>query len=216
VSGLQAEAPERPLRVLVVEDQTMVLAALATLLALEQDIDVVGQLRSGEAARRWLASASADIVVTDIEMPEGDGLALAEWLQTQKRDERVILLTTFARTGYLQRALRAGALGYLLKDAQPDELLSAIRSVARGTRVIAPGLAAEALVESNPLTARERDVLALAGEGHSSKSIARQLHLSHGTVRNYLSEAISKLGAANRIDAARRASAHGWLDRIGN
>jgi two-component system response regulator DesR len=215
VSDPDSSVVSSPLRVLVVEDQTMVLVALAALLDLEPDIRVVGQLRSGNAARDWLAGASADIVVTDIEMPDGDGFALSEWLREQGRSERVIVLTTFARPGYLQRALRAGALGYLLKDGQPDDLLAAIRGVAQGRRVIAPGLAAEALLETNPLTARERDVLALAGEGHSSKLIARRLHLSQGTVRNYLSEAISKLGAANRIDAARRARDRGWLDPIG-
>jgi two-component system response regulator DesR len=204
----------KPLRVLVVEDQAMVLGALASLLDLEADITVVGTARSGSAACEWLAGHTADVVVTDIEMPDGDGLALTEWIRNEGRSEMVLLLTTFARPGYLQRALRAGAHGYLLKDAEPGDLLAALRAVAAGERVIAPGLAVQAATEVNPLTARERDVLTLAEEGHSSKAIGRRLHLSEGTVRNYLSEAISKMGASNRIEAARLARERGWLDRL--
>jgi two-component system response regulator DesR len=149
--------------------------------------------------------------LTDIEMPEITGLELAAELSRKGPRPRVIILTTFARPGYLRRALDAGAAGYLLKDSPAEKLADAIRQVAAGGRAVAPELAAEAWTEADPLTDRERQVLRLAGEGLPSARIAEQLHLSEGTVRNYLSEAIGKLDAGNRIEAARIARKRGWL-----
>jgi two-component system response regulator DesR len=150
-------------------------------------------------------------VVTDIEMPGMTGLEFAAALKEKQHPARVIIVTTFARPGYLHRALSAGVRGYLLKDAPAEQLAEAIRNVQRGGKAIAPELAAEAWDSADPLNDRERQVLRLAGEGLSSSDIAKQLFLSEGTVRNYLSEAIGKLGAANRIEAARIARQKGWL-----
>ena len=151
------------------------------------------------------------MLVTDIEMPEMTGLELAGELQRRAAHTAVIILTTFARSGYLRRALEAGARGYLLKDAPARELAEAVRRVHRGLKVIDPNLAAEAWSEPDPLTERERQVLRLAADGLSTGNAAEKLGLSEGTVRNYLSEAINKLGAQNRIEAARIARAKGWL-----
>jgi two-component system response regulator DesR len=200
------------IRVLLVEDQSMVRGALAALLEIEQDIIVVGQASNGRAALAAVTQCTPDVVVTDIEMPEMSGLTLAAELRERKSKLHVIVLTTFARPGYLRRALNAGARGYLLKDRPASELADAVRRVTRGLRVIDPELAAEAWsAETDPLSERERQILWRAGEGSSSAEIAAELHLSEGTVRNYLSEAISKLGAANRIEAARIARQKGWL-----
>ncbi len=189
----------------------MILGALAALLEIEQDIDVVGQARSGPEALDLAARQRPDVVLTDIEMPGMTGLDLASELRAAGNHARVIILTTFARSGYLRRALDVGASGYLLKDAPSAQLADAIRRVAAGGRAIDPALAAEAWSEPDPLTDRERQVLRLADEGRSSDAIARQLKLSEGTVRNYLSEAIGKLGAKNRVEAARLARQKGWL-----
>ncbi len=197
------------IRVLVAEDQAMVLGALSALLDLEDDIEVVARARDGEEALRLAERLDPDIVLTDIEMPRMTGLELAARLV--ERGMRVIILTTFARAGYLRRALDAGVRGYLLKDAPAEELAGAVRQVRDGGRAIAPELAAEAWCEADPLTDRERQVLRLAGEGVSGTGIAAALRLSEGTVRNYLSEAISKLGASNRVEAARIARHRGWL-----
>ena len=197
------------IRVLVAEDQAMVLGALSALLDLEDDIEVVARARDGEEALRLAERLDPDIVLTDIEMPRMTGLELAARLV--ERGMRVIILTTFARAGYLRRALDAGVRGYLLKDAPAEELARAVRQVRDGGRAIAPELAAEAWCEADPLTDRERQVLRLAGEGVSGTGIAAALRLSEGTVRNYLSEAISKLGASNRVEAARIARHRGWL-----
>ena len=201
------------IRLLVAEDQRMVLGALAALLELEDDITVVGTAEDGEAALRLVAELDPDVVLTDIEMPGMSGLELAERLSAAPagRQTRVIILTTFARSGYLRRALEAGAAGYLLKDAPAATLADAVRRVHAGQRAIDPELAAEAWTVPDPLTDRERQVLRLADEGLTSAEISRRLHLSEGTVRNYLSEAISKVGAANRVQAARRARERGWL-----
>jgi two-component system, NarL family, response regulator DesR len=203
----------RAIRVLVAEDQRMVLGALAALLELEDDITVVGTAEDGENALPLVAELEPDVVLTDIEMPGVSGLELAERLKgsPRGRDTRVIILTTFARSGYLRRALEAGAAGYLLKDAPAANLADAVRQVHAGRRAIDPELAAEAWSGEDPLTDRERQVLRLADEGLTSADISRRLHLSEGTVRNYLSEAISKVGAANRVQAARRARERGWL-----
>lgn len=197
------------IRVVLAEDQTMVRGALTALLSLEGDLQVVGEAGDGAEAEALVRSLLPDVLVTDIEMPERSGLELA--LAVKGLPTRVVILTTFGRTGFLRRALEAGALGYLLKDAPSAELADAIRRVARGLRVIDPHLAAQAWDDDDPLTERERHVLRLAGEGRSGPEIAAALGLAEGTVRYYLSEAIGKLGAANRVEAARLARDRGWL-----
>jgi two-component system response regulator DesR len=201
-----------PIRVVLAEDQTMVLGALSALLELEPDISVVAQSANGRDALSAVTRLSPDVLVTDIEMPQMTGLELAASLRTTHPNTRTIILTTFARPGYLRRALDAGARGYLLKDRPAAELADAVRRVHRGLRVVDPALATEAWnAELDPLTERERQILQRAGDGRSSTEIAAELHLSEGTVRNYLSEAIAKLGASNRVDAARIARTKGWL-----
>jgi len=199
------------IRVVVAEDQVMILGALAALLEIETDIEVVARARDGEEALQIVRREKPDVLLTDIEMPKMTGLDLAAALQREGPPVRVIILTTFARSGYLRRALQAGASGYLLKDSPAEQLANAIRRVHAGGRAIAPELAAEAWSEPDPLTDRERQVLRMAADGQSSGDIAAALNLSDGTVRNYLSEAISKLGAQNRIEAARIARERGWL-----
>ena len=199
------------IRVVIAEDQSMILGALAALLEIEPDFEVVGQARTGTEAIALAERHKPDVVLTDIEMPELTGLEVAAELRARNNPARVIILTTFARPGYLRRALDVGASGYLLKDAPSDQLANAIRRVVAGGRAIDPTLAVEAWSEPDPLTERERQVLRLADEGLSGESIAKQLKLSDGTVRNYLSEAIGKLGARNRTEAARLARQKGWL-----
>ena len=199
------------IRVLIAEDQAMVLGALAALIDIESDLEVVGKAVSGDEALAQILALQPDVVVTDIEMPGLSGLELAAELAGRGSRARVIILTTFARPGYLRRALDAGASGYLLKDAPSHRLADAIRRVHAGGRAVDPELAAEAWSEADPLTDRERQVLRLAADGRSGADIAHDLHLSEGTVRNYLSEAISKVGAKNRVEAARLARAKGWL-----
>jgi len=199
------------IKVLIAEDQAMVLGALAALIDIEPDLEVVAQASSGSDALKAALTLKPDVVVTDIEMPGLSGLELAMELRQRGSTARVIILTTFARPGYLRRALDAGANGYLLKDAPSSRLADAIRRVHGGGRAVDPELAAEAWSESDPLTDRERQVLRLAADGQAGAEIAEQLELSEGTVRNYLSEAISKLGAKNRVEAARIARVKGWL-----
>jgi two-component system response regulator DesR len=200
------------IRVLLVEDQTMLRGALAALLDLEPDVTVVAEAMNGREALKLALKHQPDVVVTDIEMPERTGLELAADLKLSESKARVIILTTFARPGYLRRAMDAGAKGYLLKERPASELAQAIRRVNSGLRAIDPALAAEAWnADEDPLSDRERQILQRAGDGRSSAEIATELRLSEGTVRNYLSEAITKLGAANRVDAARIARARGWL-----
>ena len=199
------------IRVLIAEDQAMVRGALAALLATEGDIEIAGQAQNGREALDLVAQLAPDIVLTDIEMPEVTGLELAAELKRRHLNVRVVILTTFARAGYLRRALDAGVSGYLLKDAPAATLANALRRIRAGARVIDPELAAEAWTEADPLTDRERQVLRYAGEGASGAEIAERLSLSEGTVRNYLSEAISKMGASNRTEAARIARQKGWL-----
>lgn len=199
------------IRVLVAEDQGMVLGALAALLDLEPDIEVVARARDGREALRLAGETAPDVVLSDIEMPHVTGLELAAELKRQGSPARVVILTTFARSGYLRRALETGALGYLLKDSPSDRLAEAVRRAHAGLRTVDPDLAAAAWDDPDPLTDRERQVLRLAGEGLTTAAIATEVHLSEGTVRNYLSEAISKLGAANRVEAARTARQKGWL-----
>ncbi len=200
------------IRILLAEDQTLVLGAMAALLRLEPDFEVVGAATNGREALDLCERLQPDIVLTDIEMPLMTGLELAAELKERRLMPKLIVVTTFGRSGYLRRALEAGVRGYLLKDASVDSLGAAIRAVHGGGRAIAPELALESWSGgADPLTERERQVLRLAGEGRSSSDIARQVHLSEGTVRNYLSEAISKLGAANRVEAYRMARDAGWL-----
>jgi two-component system response regulator DesR len=210
VSSLSKDARKK-IRVVIAEDQGMVLGALATLLEIEGDISVVGRARDGQEALACVLKHKPDVFLTDIEMPRLTGLDVAAELKRQHIATRVVIVTTFARSGYLRRALDAGASGYLLKDHPAEQLADAVRRVHCGLRVIDPELATEAWGELDPLTDRERQVLRLAGDGRASGDIASELGLSEGTVRNYLSEAISKIGAANRVEAARIARTKGWL-----
>ena len=199
------------IRIVLAEDQAMLRGALSALLAMEDDIEVVGAAGDGEEVWRELQRTTPDMLVTDIEMPGLTGLELAQRIQRQGLAIKVVIVTTFARAGYLRRALDAGVQGYLLKDAPVEELAAALRRVHEGGRAIDPQLALEAWSEADPLNERERQVLRLAGEGRSAGEIAAVLNLSQGTVRNYLSEAIGKLGVGNRIEAARLARQKGWL-----
>ena len=199
------------IRVVIAEDQAMVLGALSALLEIEADIEVVARARNGDEALELVRTHRPDVLLTDIEMPGRTGLEVAALLRQEALPTRTVILTTFARAGYLRRALEAGASGYLLKDSPAEQLANAIRRVHAGGRAVDPELAAEAWGEPDPLTDRERQVLRRAGEGQATGEIAEALHLSEGTVRNYLSEAISKLGAQNRVEAARIAREKGWL-----
>lgn len=199
------------IRVVIAEDQGLVLGALAALLDMEDDIEVAATATAGQDALEKILEIEPDVVLTDIEMPGMTGLELLQILKEKGFPGRVIIVTTFGRSGYLRRALEGGAAGYLLKDAPADELAEAVRRVHQGLRAVDPELAAQAWGKPDPLTDRERQVLKLAGEGLSNSKIAQELHLSTGTVRNYLSEAIGKLGAANRTEAARLARKQGWL-----
>jgi two-component system response regulator DesR len=207
-----ASAKSGKIRVIIAEDQAMVLGALAALLDMEADLEVIARAANGSEALRLVQQLHPEVLITDIEMPGLSGLEVASELKRRNYPVRIIILTTFARAGYLRRALDAGASGYLLKDMPAEQLADAVRRVHKGLRVIDPQLAAEAWTnEPDPLTERERQVLRLAGDGMASTDIAVELRLSEGTVRNYLSEAMSKLGAANRVEAARIARAKGWL-----
>jgi len=199
------------IRVLIAEDQAMVLGALSALIGIESDLEVVASARDGREALELAIAHAPDVVVTDIEMPGLTGLELAAELKRRGSPARVVILTTFARPGYLRRALEAGAAGYLLKDAPSSQLADAIRRVRAGARAVDPQLASEAWSEDDPLTDRERQVLRLAADGKSGAEIAGVLHLSEGTVRNYLSDAVGKLGGRNKVDAARIARQKGWL-----
>lgn len=199
------------IRLVLAEDQAMVRGALSALLGLEPDIEVLGSAADGEAAWRMLQQLQPDILVTDIEMPGLSGLELAQRIARQGLPIKVVIVTTFARSGFLRRALDAGVCGYLLKDAPAERLADALRQVQHGGRAIDPQLALDAWSQADPLNDRERQVLRLSGDGRSASEIATQLGLSHGTVRNYLSECIGKLGVANRIEAYRLARQKGWL-----
>jgi two-component system, NarL family, response regulator DesR len=200
------------IRVLVAEDQAMVRGALAALLRLQKDIEVVGEAGRGDEVVAAAVAARPDVVLLDIELPGVDGLTAAAALREALPASRVVMLTTFGRIGYLRRAIDAGAVGFLLKDAPATELATAIRRVMAGERVVDPGLALTALSEGeSPLTTREREVLAAAIDGATVKDIAARLFLMEGTVRNHLSVAIQKVGGRNRIEAARLAEQKGWL-----
>ncbi|WP_306014731.1 DNA-binding response regulator [Oceanicaulis sp. MMSF_3324] len=197
--------------IVIAEDQSLLRGALAALLTLEPDIELLAQAQDGEEAVRLVGELKPDVLVTDIEMPGMTGIEASETLRQSGSDTRVLIVTTFARPGYLQRALQAGVLGYVLKDAPSEELADAVRRVARGQRAIASELAESAWSAPVVLTDREREILRLVEEGKSNKEIARLLTLSPGTVRNYLAEATQKLGAANRIEAFQIARENGWL-----
>lgn len=199
------------IRLLLAEDQALLLGALGSLLDLENDLQVIGRASNGDEARAAIDEHRPDLIVTDIEMPGMTGLELAEWAREHHPGCAVVILTTFARPGYLRRALDAGVRGYLLKETPVEQLADALRRIHAGQRVIDPELALTAFDGKDPLTERERQVLRLAGEGHSNAEIGKRLHLADGTVRNYLSEAIGKLGAENRIEAYRIARDQGWL-----
>jgi two-component system response regulator DesR len=199
-------------RVLLAEDQAMVRGALTALLSLEGDIEVVAEASRGDEVVPKALEARPDVALLDIEMPGGSGLSAAAALKEALPSCRAIIVTTFGRAGYLRRAMEGGAVGFMLKDAPPEELAAAVRRAANGERVVDPALAVSALSEGqSPLTERERDVLSASSNGATVEDIARKLYLSEGTVRNYLSTAIKKLGARNRVEAARVAERKGWL-----
>ena len=199
-------------RVLLAEDQAMVRGAIAALLALEEDIEIVAEASRGDEVVAFALESGPDVALLDVEMPGGDGLDAAAALREELPSCRVIILTTFGRAGYLKRAMENGAAGFLLKDSPSSELAKAIHRVMRGERVVDPDLAALALsAGDNPLTEREREVLAASEDGATIEDVAARLYLSEGTVRNYLSSAIKKLGTRNRVEAARLAEKRGWL-----
>jgi two-component system response regulator DesR len=201
------------IRVMIAEDQAMVRGALAALLALEGDIEVVAQVGRGDEVEEAAIAARPDVALLDIEMPGLDGLAAAGVLRERLPSCRVLILTTFGRPGYLRLALERGAVGFLLKDAPASELANAIRRAKEGLRTVDPALALAALSEgSNPLTDREREVLVVSMEEATVADIARRLFLSEGTIRNHLSAAIQKVGAHNRAEAVRLAQEKGWLE----
>jgi len=200
------------IRVLIAEDQAMVRGALSALLDLEEDLQVVALVSRGDEVVPSALSTEPDVALLDIEMPGGSGLQAAQALRLGLPSCRVVILTTFGRSGYLRRAMESGAVGFLLKDAPAAELARAIRRVMAGERVVDPELALAALSEgNNPLTSREREVLSVSLDGASIAEIAARLCLSEGTVRNHLSVAMQKLGAHNRMEAARLAEHKGWL-----
>ncbi|MEU0332715.1 response regulator transcription factor [Streptomyces sp. NPDC006193] len=202
----------RTIRVLLAEDQSMVREALAALLGLEDDIEVVAQAARGDEVLAAVAAHRVDVALLDIEMPGCTGIEAAARVRREHPDVKLVVLTTFGRPGYLRSAMEAGADAFLVKDAPAAQLAAAIRRVLAGERVIDPALAAAALADgANPLTERERQVLRAAADGSTNAELARALHLSQGTVRNYLSTAIQKLAVRNRAEAVRTAREKGWL-----
>ncbi|MFD2419983.1 response regulator transcription factor [Amycolatopsis pigmentata] len=200
------------IRVMIADDQAMVRGALATVLGLESDIEVVSQVSSGDEVVAAAKEHRPDVALLDVQMPGKDGLTAAAELRSALPECRVIVCTTFGRPGYLARAMAAGAVGFVVKDSPPEQLVDAVRKVHNGLRVVDPALAAESLATgSSPLTAREHGVLRAAGDGGTVADIARVLHLSEGTVRNHLSAAIGKTGARTRAEAVRIAEQNGWL-----
>ncbi|MCL1088956.1 response regulator transcription factor [Shewanella profunda] len=198
------------MNILLAEDQAMVRGALAALLTLAGGFNIT-QASDGNEALSLLKQQHFDLLLTDIEMPGRTGLELASWLKDQQSQTKVVVITTFGRAGYIKRAIEAGVGGFLLKDAPSETLVNAIQQVIAGKRVIDPELAMMAIGDVDPLNDKERRALRLASEGKSTADIADTLFIAEGTVRNYLSEAIAKLNASNRIDAARIAKQKGWL-----
>jgi two-component system, NarL family, response regulator DesR len=200
------------IRVLLAEDQAMIRQALAALLSYEDDIEVVVQVGRGDEVVPAAAQHDVDVALLDIEMPGMDGLTAAAELRRAKPDVKIVILTTFGRPGFLRRAMESGVSAFLVKDSPADKLAATVRRVLAGGRVIDPDLAAAALAEGvNPLTQRERDVLAASADGSLISEIAARLYLSEGTVRNYLSACIQKTGARNRVEALHIADERGWL-----
>ncbi len=198
------------IRLIIAEDQGLLSSALATILGLEEDLEVVGIAKNGVEALELIEKHQPDVCLTDIEMPLKTGLDIAEELQY--REQKVIILTTFAREGYFERAVKANVSGYLLKDTPTDELIENIRAVMQEKKFYSPELVTGLFSQQeNPLTEREQEVLLAVGEGLSSKEIAGKLFLTSGTVRNYMSEILNKLGAKNRIDAVSIAKEKGWI-----
>ena len=200
------------IRVLLAEDQNLVREALAALLSFEDDIEVVAQVGRGDEVVRAVAENDVDVALLDIEMPGMDGLAAAAALRRASPDVKIVILTTFGRPGFLRRAMESGVSAFVVKDSPASKLADTVRRAIAGERVIDPDLAVAALSEGvNPLTQRERDVLAASADGSMISAIASQLHLSEGTVRNYLSACIQKTGARSRAEALRIADDRGWL-----
>lgn len=201
-----------PIRLLLADDQALVRGALAALLDLEPDLTVVAQVGRGDEVLDAARASAAQVALLDVEMPGLDGIQAAAALRVQYPDCRSLIVTTFGRPGYLRRAMEGGASGFVVKDTPSGQLADAVRRVAQGLRVVDPTLAAESLASgTSPLTPRETEVLSVAGRGGSVTDIARELHLSEGTVRNHLSSAIGKTGARNRSEAATIAASQGWL-----
>jgi two-component system, NarL family, response regulator DesR len=200
------------IKVLLADDQALVRGALAAMLGLEPDMEVVAQVGSGAEVVPAALRAGPDVALLDVQMPGGDGLDAATALRAALPTCRVVVLTTFGRPGYLTRAMRAGAAGFVVKDAPPEQLADAVRRVHAGLRVVDPVLAAESLsTGTSLLTDRERDVLLAAADGATVADVAARLHLSEGTVRNHLSAAIGKTSARTRAEAVRLADERGWL-----
>ncbi len=200
------------IRVLIADDQALVRGALVALLRLEHDIEVVAEVGSGAEAVAAASAHAPDVALLDVQMPGMDGLTAAAELRTAAPQCRVIVCTTFGRPGYLARAMTAGAAGFVVKDAPPEQLVDAVRRVHAGLRVVDPVLAAESLASGrSPLTPREREVLLAAARGGTVAEVAKLVHLTQGTVRNHLSAAIGKTGARTSADAIRLAEERGWL-----
>ncbi|MCY7908929.1 two-component system response regulator YvfU [Bacillus inaquosorum] len=199
------------IRLFIAEDQRMLLGALGSLLDLEEDMTVIGQALNGEEALKAILKLEPDVCIMDIEMPVRSGLDVAEALMQKGCGSKVIILTTFARPGYFERAVKAGVHGYLLKDGEIDDLADAIRKCVKGKRVFSPELTFNMIRDENPLTVREQEILRLAALGKTTKDITLELYLSQGTVRNYISEIIQKLDAKNRTEAASIAEEKGWI-----
>ncbi|MDQ0232092.1 response regulator transcription factor [Metabacillus malikii] len=199
------------INVLIAEDQGMLRGALGSLLDFEDDIDIVGKASNGKEALQLILSLQPDVCLMDIEMPFMSGLEVASEVKKQMSSCKIIILTTFARPGYFEQAVKIGVDGYMLKDGSIDELAESIRSVMRGKREFSPELIFGSMKNDNPLTDREKDVLRLAGEGKTSKEMSAELFLSAGTVRNYMSEIINKLEVKNRTEAVTVAKEKGWI-----
>ncbi|MFJ6042057.1 response regulator transcription factor [Brachybacterium paraconglomeratum] len=206
------DAPARPLRVVLVDDEHLIRSALATMLSLEEDLEVLGEAGRVAEGARLIAETTPDIAVVDLQLPDGDGLELCERVAEASPATRCLILTSHARPGYLKRALAQGVLGFLPKTTSAEQLARAVRAVDAGRRAIDPELAAETISSGDsPLTPREADVLEFAADGAPVEQIARRAHLAPGTVRNYLSSAQAKLQAANRHEAAAIARRQGWI-----
>ena len=199
------------IKIVIAEDQRMLRGALRSLLNLEDDLKVIAQAENGKEALDKILALDPDICLLDIEMPLLNGLDVAEEIKRRNASCKIIILTTFARPGYFKRAVKLGVNGYLLKDGSSDDLADSIRTIMRGKNEFAPELIFDSLKDENPLTKREKEVLRLVAEGKTMKEVSMQLYLSSGTVRNYMSEVMNKLGANNRITAISIAEEKGWI-----